>query len=77
MKASRAARRKRGPQCSNSSLKATWNALFHTSYSSFPLILPHVHALVAPVIMFRLKRKGYSNCRVDVKNGGLVVFADR
>ncbi|NVN91417.1 MAG: hypothetical protein HXX11_12555 [Desulfuromonadales bacterium] len=56
---------------------ATWKALFLTAYSGFPLMLPNVHALAGPVIMFRLKRMGYSNCRVVVKNGGLVVFADR
>jgi len=77
MKASHATAQKPSIRWAFSSLKATWKALFQTSYSSFPLILPHVHAIVAPVIMFRLKRKGYSNCRVSVKNGGLVVFADR
>jgi hypothetical protein len=59
------------------SLRATWKALFLTTYSGFPLMLPNVHALAGPVIMFRLKRMGYSNCRVVVKNGGLAVFADR
>jgi hypothetical protein len=47
------------------------------SYQHFPLILPGVHPLVAPLIMFRLKRRGFSNCRVEVSGGGLVVFADR
>ena len=59
------------------SLKATCNALTGMSYSHFPLILPGVHPLVAPLIMFRLKRRGFSNCRVEVSGSGLVVFADR
>jgi hypothetical protein len=57
--------------------KATLNALLGMSYSHFPLILPGVHPLVAPLIMFRLKRRGYSNCRVDVTGSGLVVYAVR
>ena len=58
-------------------LKATVNALMGMSYSHFPLILPGVHPLVAPLIMFRLKRRGFSNCRVEVSGSGLVVYADR
>ncbi len=56
---------------------ATVRALSGMSYQHFPLILPGVHPLVAPLIMFRLKRRGYSNCRVEVSGGGLVVYADR
>ena len=59
------------------SLKATLNILCGMSYSHFPLILPGVHRMVAPLIMFRLKRRGFSNCRVDVSGSGLVVYADR
>ena len=58
-------------------LKATVNVLFGMSYTHFPQILPGVHRLVAPLIMFRLKRRGFSNCRVDVSGSGLVVYADR
>jgi hypothetical protein len=58
-------------------LKATIHALLGMSYTHFPLILPGVHPLVAPLIMFRLKRRGYSNCRVEVSRSGLVVYADR
>lgn len=58
-------------------LKATVNALMGMSYSHFPLILPGVHPLVAPLIMFRLKRRGFSNCRVEVSGSGLVVYAER
>ena len=60
-----------------SEFKATMDALLGISYGHFPLILPGVHPLVAPLIMFRLKRRGFSNCRVEVSGGGLVVFADR
>lgn len=56
---------------------ATWKALFLRSFSSFPLILPNVHKLAGPVIMFRLKRMGYSNCRVMEQRGGLAIYADR
>jgi hypothetical protein len=59
------------------SLIATLIALLGMSYAHFPLILPGVHGLVAPLIMFRLKRRGYSNCRVDVTTNGLVVYAVR
>jgi hypothetical protein len=58
-------------------LKATADAIMGMSYSHFPLILPGVHPLVAPLIMFRLKRRGFSNCRVEVSGSGLVVYADR
>jgi hypothetical protein len=57
--------------------KATLHALLGMSYTHFPLILPGVHPLVAPLIMFRLKRRGFSNCRVEVTGGGLVVYAVR
>lgn len=70
-------KRGEGGKQSGSSLKATLNILIGMSYSHFPLILPGVHPLLAPLIMFRLKRRGYSNCRVDVAGGGLVVYADR
>jgi hypothetical protein len=58
-------------------LKATLTALLGMSYAHFPLMLPGVHPLVAPLIMFRLKRRGFSNCRVEVSGSGLVVYADR
>jgi len=57
------------------SFQATWNALWRMSFCHFPLILPGVHPLLAPLIMFRLKRRGYSNCRVEVTDNGLVVHA--
>ncbi len=56
---------------------ATFRACMGMTYTHFPLILPGVHPLVAPLIMFRLKRRGFSNCRVEVSGSGLVVYADR
>ena len=69
--------RKRREKQPSSRLKATFNALLGMSYTHFPLILPGVHPLVAPLIMFRLKRRGFSNCRVEVSGAGLMVYADR
>lgn len=59
------------------SCKATFSLLLGMSYAHFPQILPGVHPLMAPLIMFRLKRRGYSNCRVEVTGSGLVVYAVR
>ena len=59
------------------SLKATWNVLCYSTFNHFPLILPGVYPLMAPLIMFRLKRRGFSNCRVDVSRNGLIVHAER
>jgi hypothetical protein len=61
----------------STNFKATIKAISGMSYTHFPLILPGVHPLVAPLIMFRLKRRGFSNCRVEVAGGGLVVYAVR
>src|ERR1700676_5281014 len=61
----------------STNFKATVNAISGISYTHFPLILAGVHPLVAPIIMFRLKRRGFSNCRVEVAGGGLVVYAVR
>ena len=67
--------RRKGGRTTN--FGATLNALMGMSYTHFPLILAGVHPLVAPLIMFRLKRRGFSSCRVEVTGGGLVVYADR
>lgn len=56
---------------------ATWNAFWRFSFNHFPLMLPGVHPVMAPLIMFRLKRRGYSNCRVESTGSGLVVHAVR
>lgn len=40
-------------------------------------IIRDVLPLAAPFILFRLKRTGFSGCRVIVKDGGLLVTASR
>lgn len=72
-----ASRREERVKSHTLNLKATLQALLGMSYVNFPQIMPGVHPLVAPLIMFRLKRRGYSNCRVEVAGSGLVVYADR
>lgn len=71
------ATRSRMKRPGSTSFMATVNALMGMSYTHFPLILAGVHPLVAPLIMFRLKRRGFSNCRVEVSESGLIVYADR
>ena len=51
--------------------------MFHLSYADFPQSLPNVHPVAAPFILWQLKGKGYSNCRVVTEPGGLMVYADR
>lgn len=41
------------------------------------LFFPAVLSLAAPFILFRLKREGYSNCRVEATRGGLVLTGRR
>ena len=41
------------------------------------LLLPDTYPLAAPFILFRLKRNGYSACRVTVTDNGLLVSASR
>lgn len=41
------------------------------------LFFPGCFALVAPFLLFRLKREGFSRCRVFTQNGGLVLRARR
>lgn len=59
------------------SIAATWQALLATQTDHFPLILPGVHPLAAFFILKRLKRLGYSECRVTSSTNGLVVYAHR
>lgn len=44
---------------------------------TFEYLLPSTWPVAAPFILFRLKRSGYSNCRVVAREGGLLVTADR
>jgi len=59
------------------SLRATWLAIRWTPTDHFPLILPDVHPIAAFFILRRLKRLGYSNCKVQTTAKGLVVHAQR
>jgi hypothetical protein len=66
-----------GERRRTTSLGATWEAFRRTRCGHFPLLLPGVHPLLAPLIMFRLKRRGFSNCRVVASTRGLIVHAER
>lgn len=59
------------------SLRATWRAIRQQPREPFPRLYPAVHAVAAPFILWRLKRMGYSNCRVVSQHDGLMVYADR
>lgn len=58
-------------------LAATWRAIRHLPCDHFPLILPGVHPLASFFILKRLKRLGYSDCKVTTSPTGLVVHARR
>jgi len=59
------------------SLGATWKAIRALSTDHFPLILPGVHPIAAFFILRRLKRLGFSNCKVTTTAKELVVHAQR
>lgn len=59
------------------SIKATWRAVTAVPTEHFPLILPGVHKIAVFFILKKLKRLGYSGCRVDISKNGLVVHARR
>ena len=61
----------------SNALKATWRAVTALQTDHFPLILPDVLPLASFFILMRLKRLGYSNCRVTTSERGLVVHAHR
>jgi hypothetical protein len=58
-------------------LMATWRAITALPTEHFPLVLPAVHPLASFFILWRLKRLGFSNCRVLSSQKGLVVHAHR
>jgi len=58
-------------------IKATWRAITALPTDHFPLMLPDVHSIAAFFILKRLKRLGYSDCKVSKKGNGLVVYAHR
>ena len=55
--------------------KSTCLAIFNLPTGQFPLVLPDVHRIAVFFILRRLKRLGYSNCRVDCTSEGLIVYA--
>ena len=57
--------------------KRTWQAVSALPTDRFPLLLPGVHKLAAFFVLRRLKKLGYSNCRVDNSSKGLIVYAQR
>jgi hypothetical protein len=59
------------------SLSATWRAIRFIPIDHFPLILPGVHPLASFFILWRLKGRGFSDCRVVTLGNGLVVYAHR
>jgi hypothetical protein len=62
---------------STTKFSATWRAIREIPADHFPLILPGVHPIAAFFILRRLKRLGFSDCRVQTRAGGLVVHAQR
>lgn len=58
-------------------VRATWQAIRRLPLGNFPLMLPHVHPIAAFFILRRLKKRGYSNCKVVTTPKGLVVHAQR
>ena len=58
-------------------IKETWCAITALPLDHFPLILPNVHPVAAFFILKRLKRLGYSGCKVSKTDNGLVVYAHR
>jgi len=64
----------RGGKCR---ARATWDAIRNLPLENFPLMLPHVHPIAAFFILRRLKRLGYSCCKVVTTPKGLVVHAKR
>lgn len=59
------------------SIKGTWRAITSLPVDNFPLILPDVHPIAAFFILKRLKRLGYSGCKVSKHGTDLVVYAHK
>ncbi|HMN02413.1 MULTISPECIES: hypothetical protein [Geobacter] len=41
------------------------------------LFVPHCPALAGPLLLFRLKRTGFSRCRALIRGGGILLSARR
>ena len=50
---------------------------FADSTGEFDLFVPGAFMPAAPFVLFRLKRWGFSGCRVEVEGGGLRLVARR
>jgi hypothetical protein len=59
------------------SISATWRAIRFLPSDHFPLILPGVYPVASFFILKRLKRLGYSSCKVTTSDKGLVVHAHK
>jgi hypothetical protein len=46
-------------------------------HKTITIFIPDVLPLTAPFLLFYLKRNGFSGCRAEVANGGLIVHAAR
>ena len=49
----------------------------YDSHKAINIFIPDVLPLTAPFLLFYLKRNGFSGCRAEVANGGLIVHAAR
>lgn len=72
------------PTVTTGSLREQKNPLFHPDQECIAgpdgttgFFIDNVLPLAAPFILFRLKRSGFSGCRVTVQEGGLLVKAIR
>jgi hypothetical protein len=49
----------------------------YDSHKTITIFIPAVLPVTAPFLLFYLKRNGFSGCRAEVANGGLIVRAAR
>jgi hypothetical protein len=49
----------------------------YDSHKTLTIFIPDVLSLTATFLLFYLKRNGFSGCRAEVANGGLIVHAAR
>jgi len=49
----------------------------YDSHKSITIFIADVLPLTAPFLLFYLKRNGFSGCRAEVADGGLIVHAAR
>lgn len=51
--------------------------LYLDSAGKLRLFVPQCRPIAAPVVLFRLKRQGFSRCSVEESGGGLLIRAQR